>query len=103
VPVSLRNTEPTSESQESKYSLEGKKRGLLASFLPDSFRGSYASSGGGGRGSDDERTGGRRMGGYPIMTIEEAMVDGRGCVGDDDEDDKVLVGEEERGFGEHPL
>ena len=43
------------------------------------------------------------MGGYPIMTIEEAMVDGRGCVGDDDEDDKVLVGEEERGFGEHPL
>jgi len=36
------------------------------------------------------------MGGYPNVTIEEAMVDEHGCVGDDDEEDRVLVGEEER-------
>jgi len=78
--------------------LEGKKRDSFASFFPDSLRGSYASSEGGGRKSGDERTGGRRMGGYPNVTIEEAMVDEHRCVGDDDEEDRVLVGEEERGL-----
>ena len=38
------------------------------------------------------------MGGYPNVTIEEAMVDEHRCVGDDDEEDRVLVGEEERGL-----
>ena len=78
--------------------MEGKKHDSFASFFPDLLRGSYASSEGGGRGSGDEKTGasGRRMGGYPNVTIEEAMVDEHGCVGDDDEEDRVLVGEEER-------
>ena len=34
------------------------------------------------------------MGGYPIVTIEEATVDGHGCV-DGDKDDRILVDEEE--------
>jgi hypothetical protein len=42
-----------------------------------------------------EEKGGRRMGGYQILTIEEATVDGHGCVGDDEEDDRMLVGGEE--------
>jgi len=36
------------------------------------------------------------MGGYPIVTIEEPTVDGHGRVGDEDEDDSMLVDEEVR-------
>ena len=69
-------------SRESKHLLEGRKRGSLASLFPDSRRGWYTSSEGGGPGSGEERNGGRRVGGYPIVTIEEATVDGHGfgCV-----------------------
>ena len=82
-------------SRESKHSSEGRKRGSLASLFPDSRRGSYASSEGG-----REEKGGGRVGGYPIVTIEEATVDGHGSV--DDDDDRMLVDEESghRGFGE---
>ena len=81
-------------SKESKHSLEGRKRGSLASLFPDSRRGSYASS----EGAREEKSGGR-MGGYPIVTIEEATVDGHGSV---DDDDRMLVDEESgyRGFGD---
>jgi serine/arginine repetitive matrix protein 2 len=82
-------------SKESKRSAEGRKRGSLASLFPDSRRGSYASSEGG-----REERGSGRMGGYPIVTIEEATVDGHGSV--DDDDDRMLVDEESghRGFGD---
>jgi hypothetical protein len=70
--------------------LEGRKRGSLASLFPDSRRGSYALSEGG-----REEKGGGRMGGYPIVTIEEAKVDGHGCVSGDKDDDRKLVDEEE--------
>ena len=38
------------------------------------------------------------MGGYPIVMIEEPTLDGHGHVGDDDEDDSMLVDEEEPGL-----
>ena len=83
-------------SRESKHSLEGRKRGSLASLFPDSRHGSYTSSEAGGR---EEKGGGGRMGGYPIVTIEEATVDGHGSV---DDDDRMLVDEESVhcGFGD---
>ena len=62
----------------------------MASLFPDSRRGSYASSEGG-----REEKGGR-IGGYPIVTIDEATVDAHGCVDDGDEDDRMLVDEDER-------
>jgi hypothetical protein len=52
---------------------------------------------GGGWGSGEERGGGGRMGGFPIMAIEEATVDAHGCVGGD-EDDKMIIDEEEYGL-----
>ena len=38
------------------------------------------------------------MGWYPIVMIEEPTLDGHGHVGDDDEDDSMLVDEEEPGL-----
>ncbi|KIM47258.1 hypothetical protein M413DRAFT_271782 [Hebeloma cylindrosporum] len=63
-------------SKESKHSVEGRRRGSLASVFPDATkRGSYASS--------SEGVGGGV--GYPIVTIEEATVDGHG------DEDRMVV------------
>ena len=78
--------------------MEGGKRGSLVSLFPDLTR---ASSEAGGWGSGEERGGGGRMGGYPIVTIEEATVDGYDrCVGDDegDEDGRMPVHAEKCGL-----
>jgi hypothetical protein len=49
-----------------------------------------------------EEKGGGRMGGYPIVTIEEATVDGHGC-GSSDKNDRMLVDEEEYGLKNIPF
>ena len=91
MPVLLRKTDKPDRraSKESKHW----KRGSLVSLFSHSRRGSYAFSEAG-----REEKGGGRMGGYPIVTIEKATVDGHGRVGDDEGDDRMLVGEEERGL-----
>ena len=82
-------------SKESKRSVEGRKRGSLASLFPETARRtSYASSEGGwGSGADEK--GGVGHVGYPIVTIEEATVDGHGCVDDEEVEDRMLVDESE--------
>ena len=84
-------------SKEGKHLLEGRKHDPLASLFPDSRRGSYASSKGG-----REEQGGGCMGAYPIVTIEEATVDGHGCMSGN-EDDRMLVDEEEYGLKNTPF
>ena len=88
--------------------MEGRKRGSLASLFPDAA--TVSSGGGGGSKRESYASSSEGVGGvgghvgYPIVTIEEATVDGHGCVDDDDEEedeDRMLVdgdGEEEDGM-----
>jgi serine/arginine repetitive matrix protein 2 len=74
-------------SRESKHSVEGRRRTSLASVFPQARRLSASTSA-----STEEEAAEEVVVRYPIVTIEEATVDGHGCLDDDEEDERMMVG-----------
>lgn len=84
-------------SRESKHSIEGRRRTFLASVFPQARRLSASTS----ASAEEEEVVEEVVARYPIVTIEEATVDGFSCLDDEEEDEHTVVGSDsENGFEE---